>query len=481
MSYALNGVVNVSGGDYTSTGGNSIDALSYGGNVIGSANTITNSPFATVLANDSTITNSTIATILGGQSKTITSSPGNLILSSNDDPFSVVSNTNQGIHLYTSGYVHNYGGDIKPTAQSPAGAYAMGIHSTAGTPTGTQDTNARAYDEGALMFDSTNKKLYIFKTGAWAEMFIDNEPTNTLAEVLTAGNLTLANDIVISASQQIKYVDGVRIGANNVDCGGIGVSAVGIGEAANANADNSVAIGRNANIAGAATSGVAVGDGTSLTAVAINGTALGALSSANELRASAFGYSATANHIDSVAIGTLTQTDATKQIKLGADSTYYTETPGYYKSGLQKACAVGRAVSLGDAAQTIARFTTATVSQVRTFFDWTTTMISGDNILLSDLNQVWGVSVNINGSTTGTPGANATWTITVYWYDGAIERVISANDYFINPSGTVFNGCIGSGIKTNGAANQYVRVELTNNTGATFNINRFRFSAIRIA
>lgn len=480
MSFATNGIVNASGGD-PSTGGNSFSDpdAQYGGvavgsadsflgvsansSVVGNANTMSSSVNAGVLGRGNTLYDSNYSWIVGGDGKTYNSTPNTTFIPNH--------------------YVVADSGNVKTSTGSAAAAPRyLQLPGVVAAPSGANDEFTFAIPAGAASFDSAGEYPYVKKTAGWSKMalFSDLATAQTLAQTLATGNSTLVNDIIISASQQLKYVDGVRIGANNVDCGGIGVSAIGIGEAANANADNSVAVGRNTNIAGAATSGVAVGDGTLLTAPAINGTAIGPSASAAELRAAAFGYSATANHIDSVAIGSLTQTDATKQIKLGADSTYYAETPGYYKSGLQKACAVGRAVALGDAAQTVASGATATLAQVRTFFDWSTTMISGDNILLDDLNQVWGVSVNVNGSFTGGPSTN-TWTITTYWYDGAVERVVSANDYFATAAATVFNGCIGSGIKSNGSAGQYIRAEITNNTGATMNINRFRFSAIRIA
>ena len=480
MSFPLNGIVNISGGDYNSTGGNTIDEASYGGNVIGSANTVTNSPYATVLANDSTITDSTLATILGGQSKTITTSPGNLILSSNDDNFSVTGNTNQGIHLYTSGYVHNYGGEIKKLAQSPAGAYASGLHSTAGTPTGTVDTNARPYDEGALMFDSTNKKLYIFKSGAWAEAIITVQPAESLSTTLVTGNTSGANDIIVSASRQIRYDAGVRVGLAG-DAPAVASSTIYVGDGNIGLAPNAVAAGRGITGTVANDHSVMVG------AFVASGGAYGqTLVGANTVGAAgadygvALGLGCEANAVNSGAIGHNTITNVTGQYKIGNDSTTHIYGPGFIKSDLQKSSAAGITPGV-SALQSVTSGSGATTIQIKdTLFDWSTPMVSGNTILLSDLTQIWHASALIRGTYVSNPTVQ-TFSVTMFWFDGTSNKTLAQQDVYVAVNAPTFNVTLATGLKSNGASGQYVFCSITNTSGATMNITHYRVSVTRVA
>jgi hypothetical protein len=478
MSYAINGVVNVSGGDYSGSGGNTVDSLSYGSITLGSANTVTNSPYSTVLSNYGTITDSVLSSIVGGQGKTITASSGNIIISSNDDAFTVNNADNQGIHLYTTGYTNLYGGLISPLDQAPANAYAMGVYSSAGPPAAVMDPNGRVYDEGAMLFDSTNKDLYQFRSGGWIEL---STTIDTLAQTLAAGNSTGANDIVISSAQQIQFANGIRIGGNNVAAGAAVSGSITIGKGADGPAVNAVGIGANVIISSLAQGAVALGQGISVFPAALYGVALGDSVNVSGLRGVALGSNAQSNHTNAVAIGTSTVTDAANQIKFGANNTYYAETPGYFKSGLQKAAAVGVDPTVPDPTQTILTGSGLTTIIVRrTFFDWAASpMASGNTLLLTDTAQVWGVSINVSGTFTGALTTNV-WTLHLVWYDGTTNKYIASNDFFASNTASVFNGVIGSGIKTNGNAGQYIFAQITNTTGGTITVTKFRLSAIRI-
>ena len=259
--------------------------------------------------------------------------------------------------------------------------------------------------------------------------------TDTLAATLTAGNSTGANDIVITASQQIKYNNGIRIGGDGVNAGTAGFGAI--------------AVGNNANASG--------------------------------YRAAAYGQNAAATHTDAIAFGVSTATDNDYQIKLGANNTFYVETPGYILSGLQKSCAGGitPGVSALQSVATGAGITTILIKD--TLYDWSTPMIQLNQVLLSDLAHVFLVSVLIRG-TFGAGLSGRTYTLYLYWNDGTNTNIIGQQDMYVAASAGVFSCTISTGMKTNTlATGQYIYAGLDNTSGAQMDISHYRISATRVA
>jgi hypothetical protein len=316
-------------------------------------------------------------------------------------------------------------------------------------------------------------------TATWQA--IPTQATETLSATLTAGNTTGASDIVISAPQQIKYNDGIRIGGDGVSAGGVGLGAIAIGNNADGSADNSTAVGKNTSIAGAAVRGTAVGVSAQITAAALDGTAVGSSAAAGGLRGAAFGYSAAANHTDSVAIGSSTNTDGDKQIKLGANNTYYVETPGYILSGLQKSCAAGITPGV-SAAQSITSGSGITTIDIKdTLYDWSTAMVDTDHLLLSDQAHVFLVSILVSG-TFGAGLSARTYTLYLYWFDGTNTKIVGQQDMYVAASAGVFSCTLATGMKTiAGATGQYIYGGLDNTSGATMDITHYRISATRVA
>jgi len=130
-------------------------------------------------------------------------------------------------------------------------------------------------------------------------------PSDTLANVLIAGNNSGANNIVMGAATNVVFTDGVRIGNNGntvgttvingicigdstTQCGANFGIAVGSGARANTNADN-IAIGSNSTASG--TASIAIGYQSN--AQAINTTAIGYNTTGTGPSATVVGSSAT--------------------------------------------------------------------------------------------------------------------------------------------------------------------------------------------
>jgi hypothetical protein len=270
-------------------------------------------------------------------------------------------------------------------------------------------------------------------TATWQA--IPTQATETLSATLTAGNTTGASDIVISSPQQILYNSGIRIGSDGVNAGTAGFAAIAVGSAANSSGYRGISVGQNA----------------------------------------------AATHTDAVAIGVSTATDDDKQIKLGANNTFYVETPGYLLSGLQKSCAAGITPGV-SAAQSITSGSGITTILIKdTLYDWSTPMVSSNEVLLTDQAHVFLVSILVRG-TFGAGLSGRTYTLYLYWNDGTNTKIIGQQDMYVAAAAGVFSCTVSTGMKTiTGATGQYIYGGLDNTSGATMDITHYRISATRVA
>ena len=164
---------------------------------------------------------------------------------------------------------------------SPDGSAFFKVTNTSGAPTNL------AAPPGALAFDSVGSQLYYFNGVSWVAVGVAG--ATTWSGVLTAGNTSGANDAVMSAGQQLRFVSGIRVGGNGVNAGLAAAGGVAIGGAATATGATSIALGDS--------------------------------SSATGSNAVAIGFSASAGFANSVAIGAGVATTTANQIALGQAAT----------------------------------------------------------------------------------------------------------------------------------------------------------------
>src|SRR3990172_6658926 len=276
MSYAVNGIVNVSGGDYDASGGNTFDDpdAQYGAITVGSANTTTLvSANSSIVGNDNTLSASVNAGILGR---------GNEIYDSNYTWIvggdGKIVNTEPNKTFVPNHYVVlDSGNVVTSTGAAAAAPRYLQVPGVVAVPTGANDEFTFAIPNGGLAFDSAGERPYVKITAGWSKLALNSDlaTAQTLAQTLSTGNTTGASDIYITATREIKYNDGIRIGGDGVNAGGVGIGGISIGNNAEGAADDSTAVGKNANIAGAATGATAVGATALITAPGVNGTAVG--------------------------------------------------------------------------------------------------------------------------------------------------------------------------------------------------------------
>ena len=482
MSFATNGIVNVSGGD-PSTGGNSFSDpnAQYGGvavgsadsflgvsansSVVGNSNTMSASTNAGVLGRGNTLYDSNFSWIVGGDGKTYNSQPNKTFI---PNRYVVLDSGN----MTTS------------TGSAAAAPRYVQLPGVVAVPTGVNDEFTNAIPAGSMSFNTAANDVYVKKAAGWAKMasIADTTAANTLAQVLTAGNITSASDIVVSSPQQIKYVAGVRVGMNNTDASAVAASSIYIGDGSMGGTNN-VSIGKAVSGTSANDNSVIVGafaaSGGAFGQVLLGANTVGA---AGALYGVAVGLGCEANAQNCVSVGHNTICAVASQIKLGNDSTTHVYAPGYIKTDLQKACAAGITPGV-SAAQSITTGSGATLIDIKDIlFDWSTAMVdtATDRINLTDTQQIWGVSALIRGTFAANP-TTQTFSATLFWFDGATAKTIAQQDVFVAANAPTFNITLASGMKTNASAGQYLYCSLTNTSGATMNITHYRVSASRVA
>lgn len=165
---------------------------------------------------------------------------------------------------------------LMPTT-SPDGSAFFKVTNTTGAPTNL------AAPSGALAFDNVGSQLYYFNGASWVA--VGAAGASPWSTVLAAGNTSGANDAVMSAGQQLRFVNGIRVGGNGVNAGLAAAGGVAVGGAATATGATSIAIGDSTNATGN--------------------------------NAVAIGFSAASTFANSVAIGAGVATTAPNQIALG--------------------------------------------------------------------------------------------------------------------------------------------------------------------
>lgn len=282
------------------------------------------------------------------------------------------------------------------------------------------------------------------------------------SQVLAVGNTSGAFDPTINNGQQIQFVGGLAVGSNNQPATVGAASSITIG-GLSTTSSQSVSVGFG--VSGLSANGTAIGYGTYISNVATSGTAIG--------------YNASVGHANSTAIGESTSTTANKQLMLGADNTYFVETPGYFLSGRQKSAAAGitPGVSAAQSITTGSGLTTVLIKDV--LYDWTPTMINTNLLLLSDQQHVFIISALVRG-TFANPLTNRIYNVQLIWFDGSVQKTIGQMDMYVAANAPTFSCTLTTSMKTIAATGQYVYVALDNTTGSQMDITHFRFTATRV-
>lgn len=512
MSYSQNGIININGSDYTSLGTLNVftDVLNqFGTTVVGYQNVINGITTADsmILGNKNSLNDALNSGIIG-QSCTI--QPGGcqntFIIAGNSVALDPMIDGDISHHTLVGGrYVM-----MKENIKTSTGALTTGpkyiqAPGVAGIPTGTLDNRGNTVPNGALTFDTAANNLYIHKAGSWVkngtvnsvalsappEFTVSGSPViesgtltftkaaqpmnyvyagpltptpaaptfrpltlsdvpfswQTLEQVLQTGSSTGNYTILVDLGQNISFSEGIHLSNGGV-----------VGTCTN----NNIGIGLNIESTGA-----------------LHSVAIGRAAKATQNYSTSLGCDAQALHNTSTALGAFAATTATNQIMLGTVNDYV-QVPNYIKSTNQKACAGGitPGVSALQAITTGSGNITLLIKDV--LFDWFNPMISGNDILLDDLQQVWTVSALMRGTFATNP-TSQTFSATMIWYNGTTDKIIGQQDAFVAANAPTFNITISTTMKTNSNPGQYIRCALNNTTNATMNITHYRFSTIRIA
>jgi hypothetical protein len=339
----------------------------------------------------------------------------------------------------------------------------------------------------------------------------------TLAQVLTQGNATGATAINVqqTSGSKITFTGAIVIDSNG---GAIKVgnfasaanAAVSMGNSAFADGPGSISIGESSNVSAASSSGVSIGNSTNISA-GIRGIAVGYLAAVNGDRGISLGASSQ-SVINSISLGASSNTSQAGNICIGyqaydggftnagvigtsvsnlaanritmGNSTQTIYASYLFQSVAQKSAAFGINPQNAppDAGQTITTGTTATLVYQSTYYDFTPTMISGNNMLLTESAQVYLCSVDITGFFATAPANGANYQVSIRWFDGTATLTPSSTFYPTTTSMSAIAANMCSPIKTKaGFTNNYIYAEVVNNSGATMAISRFKISATRVA
>lgn len=264
-----------------------------------------------------------------GMALGFTASDGGFTNSSAVGAFATATAAHQVMLGTTAETVTAPGSLVMPTVVATnATAGFLRISTTAGTPTG-------AATDASLVYDSTNDIFYGRINGVWQAFA--TAATDTLAQVLIAGNTTGANDINVSDPQQILFISGIRIGGNGVAVGATDTQGISIGEGASASGGESTSIGTGSSSAG--DKSVCVGGG----------------SASPGSGSTALGFNVSSAGDDSVAVGISAMASAASDVSIGNNATC--------SSSGGDNIAIGRSASItGTATQSIAIGGTSTTS-----------------------------------------------------------------------------------------------------------------------
>jgi hypothetical protein len=321
----------------------------------------------------------------------------------------------------------------------------LALNYLAGTPTG-------AAANGSTLVDAVGSRICVRIAGAWR--YINTTATgapaaSSWASVLAAGNTTGAFNPTIDNGQSIQYVGGTAIGCNNT--------------AATVGSVTSVSIGGFANI-----QSVSLGFGASSSSS--NGTALG--------------YASNVGHVSSTAVGALATTTDTNQIMLGTASQTVQcpnnlQATNYIRSGKQNACAAGIFPDVPDAPQAISGAGPTVVLIKSVKFDDSPALVSGNNLLMPVLQQVWGVSATMSGNYTG--GGGQAFTLRLMWNDGSggADKQLAAQDQSFSPAIGAFNVTIATAAKSNANPNNFIYCDVICTGALALSVTKFRFSICR--
>jgi len=186
--------------------------------------------------------------------------------------------------------------------------------------------------DGTLAYDKNNDDLYLRKNGAWVVVESGGD-SDTLSEVLTAGNTSGGNDIVMSTGQQITFTDGIAIGlgGNSLFTSPAATSIAMGNNFTDVSATTAIGIGNAITIQAGATNATLVGHLSSIGSNSANGTVLGADANVGNIttNGTAIGFNASVSptHNNSTALGQNSLTTAANQIMLGTATDTVT-TPG---------------------------------------------------------------------------------------------------------------------------------------------------------
>lgn len=287
-----------------------------------------------------------------------------------------------------------------------------------------------------------------------------------LAGNTTSGNFVAAGFNCISGGQQNgavgigEYVlSGVGTGSANTVMGNLAMASL-TGAANN----NNTLVGYSAN---------------SLATASVGNTGIGAsITFGNTVTNScAIGLNAVCLASNCVAIGAGVSNSVASTALIGDSSAYIVRSAGQFQSAVTCGAAAGKIAS--DGTQTIASGATAVVTIYSTRYADGGMTISGSTIVLPTFPYQYVCSAWVNFSIPS-PSNGTSVRLTFEWTsDGATWQTLGANDF------TFVNNILAGGISVSTSMKatlpgpNWIRCSLTNGTGQTLSITRYRLAATR--
>lgn len=241
--------------------------------------------------------------------------------------------------------------------------------------------------------------------------------TPTWSQVLTAGANSGATNPLISAGQQIIFVDAIRIGGASIAANATAFNAIAIGGASNAVSLGSMAIGPGAVANGLNSMAI----GPAATVSQNNSTAVGHSAVAAFANSSAFGYFAATTKSNQIVIGNNFDGSCSEVLTdVGAGGV--TQTTGFFRAGYNVQSTIG---TPGGQAISPGGFVTVTFPTSVYFADYGTPAI---NFVANSMfvRAGYGIVGTASLQFTSPPvGANETFVARIAVYDGSTTYYLS--------------------------------------------------------